>query len=174
MGSCLREINLGKEQKRAWFPWPSACGMPRCSPTVRLCSPQSVAVKEAAGPGGPLWDPVSSHVGQDRRDFFPDISRGLLWPGSPHSMQGKHTGQPWQLQCLAVWGVHSYGIREETWSPVMAFLSGQFLCVLKMPSHLVFPFPLLLTHHTPSTYTYMHIGSPSVHRKGDVLRSHLA
>lgn len=59
-------------------------------------------------------------------------------------------------------------------SPVMVFLSGQSLCVLKMPSHLVFPFPLLLTHHTSFTYTYMHIWSPSVGRKGDVLRSHLA
>lgn len=33
------------------------------------------------------------------------------------------------------------------------FLSGQPLCVLKMPPHLVFPSPLLLTHHTSHKHT---------------------
>lgn len=54
VGSCVREISSGEEQKRVRFPWLSACGMQGCSPTARLCSPQPVAVKEAAGARGPL------------------------------------------------------------------------------------------------------------------------
>lgn len=36
-----------------------------------------------------------------------------------------------------------------------------------------FSFSVLLSHHTSSAYTDMHIWSPSVGREGDVLPSHL-
>lgn len=118
-----------------------------------------------------------------------ELSRKLLEPDA-HVGTRHHLRQQWgwtggvfpqtlveasSVQRALTAGMRSSFLWDEggnVMSPVVAFLSGQSRWVLKMPSHLVFPFPLLLAHHTSFTDTSMHIWSPSVGKKGDALRSH--
>lgn len=136
VGSCLRR-SFCEEQKRVWFPWEclwNASVLPHHKVLSTTCIWQ-----------GSCWSQrptlrvyVTSGSGEAGQEGFFFSSWG--------ASVGSNTGQPWEapaLSCVRNSFLWDQGAR--VMSPIMAFLSEQFLCVLKMPSHL----------HSPSLFCFL-------------------